>query len=140
MIGEDTARSELKRETTQGAFKGQITIVSWPKAETTSNVAMVERPTEITSNIESYSDATTGKELTVFKELMLTMNADYSASGSLTDLRDNWKPVSAEQSFPVCHYLDDYPSWHPVWNKMMIEFYDSLQDSKISKLKESRFV
>ena len=59
------------------------------------------------------------------------MTADYSASGSLTDLKANWKFVVAKQSFAVCQYLDDYLSWHPVQIKMNLEFYNSLLDSSL---------
>ena len=57
---------------------------------------MVEGLPEFTLNIESFLNATTGKELTVFKELMLTVNADRPASGSISDARVNQKPVSAK--------------------------------------------
>ena len=101
---------------------------------------MVEGPTEFTSNTEPSSNATSGNELTEFKELMLAVSADHSASGSSTDSTDNWIPVAAKQSFPVCQNMDDYPSWHPVQNKMNLEFYNSLQNSSLQKYKNKDFV
>lgn len=96
----------------------------------------MEGLTDAMSTTDTTSIATTGKELTEFKDLSISMAADHSASGSSTIVAGNQKPSSAKWSFAVCQNIKDYPPWHPVQKKLNLELYNTLQDSNIQKFKE----
>ena len=68
MIGEDTTRSEPNKEATQDVLLDKETSNFQPDAKSTSNVAMMKGPRESTSNIESSSNATTGKKSSLYSK------------------------------------------------------------------------